>query len=99
MRDDESWRDYRTLFLHAREADNETFVKRFFLSPYTINVRDNEIAAFAVNSNREWRINGYKIARNLSILQFVIDNLGINSFWKGDWLKISALFEIIPFFE
>lgn len=43
MRDDESWRDYRILFLHAREADNETFVKGFFLSPYTINVRDNEI--------------------------------------------------------
>lgn len=62
MRDDESWRDYRTLFLHAREPDNETFVKGF-LSRYTINLRDNEIDRsgirdFAVNSNREWRING-----------------------------------------
>lgn len=54
MRDDESWRDYRTLFLHAREADNETFVKGFFCPPTQSTCEiTRSIAAFAVNSNRE----------------------------------------------
>lgn len=50
-----------TLSPHAREADNETFVKgffSFFLSRYTINSRDNEIDRIR---EFEPRINGYKI--------------------------------------